>query len=1239
MRALTEVFLKIVNLSFSASWLVLAVIAARFLLKKAPKWINVLLWGLVAVRLLCPFSIESALSLIPSAEVVTPQLMTDPTPTVHTGIDPVNTVVNEAIAETFIPTAEYSANPLQIWIPILAVIWIVGMAAMGEYTLFTYHRLRKQVRLAVRVNANVYLSENIPSPFVLGVFKPRIYLPYGMTERDMFHVIAHERTHIRRKDHWWKPLGFLLLTVHWFNPLMWAAYILLCRDIELACDEKVIKELGFDQRADYSQALLNCSVTHRSIAACPVAFGEVGVKERVKNVLSYKKPAFWVIVIAVILCAVVAVCFLTDPETEPSTDLIDSIVNQDGYRILFQTEHTMEMSIPKRDYPADCYTVEGHTFRKGQYTMGSHYGSTIYLKHLGYADESAEYLRFTFGIDYEPTGDVVFVPYKVETQDGATTGRENTLSVDGGIIWADEGGFDLACYPGWDGESVEFHVDIRSDVWEFAQSGVYFTISGFHKLTFAKKPVFADVTPRPITHGLTVEDIEYVQATFWGDNQQHILLNETQIGELVGILYALPEKDFEPAVFPVNTISLILNCGDREILLKTNGSYVWFTFDSETAAHIDGDWMTADEDLIQFLTTLDRGTSSDSFYGVTLAVEEVSPNGATVVFLGDGEKPEGRLLGGNDYWVQMEQDGVWVDVTKVPEPSFTTESYEVDNIRRHKIDWQWRYGTLASGHYRIGKDVTYQEGAKPLETATVWAEFTLSDPAYDPCAILANLIPDGSRAESTFAGGGGYNCFPDEAESLVQILNDIDASECVVSPGMTPILTITVYSSETVTLRYNGSFVEFVFEEDDGNLWAANNTALNAFCEKILSYSPENSTYEIYNVAPLEDIPDTYTLEEATIDKVVIFIDGDISANQDVWWDFLEKSSAGTPATVRLMRYYFPTDSTSAFKMLYDLTYDGEDYTLTSAYNGILNADRYQYLLYCHREGDESTDYDRAEYYWLSNISGTHEELQKASTHDAFCIYTDLIYVPKTPELPQSDTLELRLNGQTLVKLSGYAQVNDLWELLNNAEYLGYEPKTYNLGPDIVMTAENGTTATLSLDLDSDLFLYQGFFYDYGPGTNSNGGVNNLPVLLGMLGYADWPAEVKQAYPDYFAEAGSLEIPPANDLFSDRDGKVVNIWYPSWTYLEIIPAQADRLLEELKQEAPNPTDEPIPDVPDTVFTVHIAFDGGREFDLAYMGQTEFYLRDFQTDQVYTFSSEALRQTIDNAISETKALQS
>lgn len=316
---MNELFLKIINMSISASWLVLAVLILRFVLKKAPKWINVLLWGIVAIRLICPFSFESPLSLIPSAETIPLNIGMDTTPTINSGISVINNAVNPIISQSNTPMAGASVNPLQITIGIYEYIWIFGMIALALYTAISYWRLRRKVDTAVRYKDNIFQSENVSSPFVLGIIKPRIYLPFKINGQYLEHVVAHEQAHIRRKDHWWKPIGFLLLTIHWFNPLMWLAYVLLCRDIELACDEKVIKELGNEQRGDYMQVLVACSVNRRMIGACPLAFGEVSVKERVKSVMNYKKPAFWVIIISVIVCVGVAVCFLTNPKQDSYT--------------------------------------------------------------------------------------------------------------------------------------------------------------------------------------------------------------------------------------------------------------------------------------------------------------------------------------------------------------------------------------------------------------------------------------------------------------------------------------------------------------------------------------------------------------------------------------------------------------------------------------------------------------------------------------------------------------------------------------------------------------------------------------------------------------------------------------------------------------------------------------------------------------------------------------------------------
>ena len=313
-----DIFLKILNMSIAAGWLILAVALLRFALKKAPKWVAVLLWGIVALRLVVPVSFESALSLVPSAETFSAHNIQYETPAIHSGITALNNAVNPILGEAFAPNPAASVNPLYVWTFVVSVIWLIGVAAMLLYAVISYARIRRRVAESLPHAENIFLCDQVRSPFILGLLRPKIYLPSGLDAAAIEPVIAHERAHLVRRDHWWKPLGFLILAVHWFNPLCWLAYVLLCRDIELACDEKVIRQLDLDGKKRYSTALLACSTGRRLATVCPLAFGEVGVKERVKSVLHYKKPAVWLIVVAVAACAVVTVCFATNPKQAPS---------------------------------------------------------------------------------------------------------------------------------------------------------------------------------------------------------------------------------------------------------------------------------------------------------------------------------------------------------------------------------------------------------------------------------------------------------------------------------------------------------------------------------------------------------------------------------------------------------------------------------------------------------------------------------------------------------------------------------------------------------------------------------------------------------------------------------------------------------------------------------------------------------------------------------------------------------
>lgn len=314
---LSEAFFKVLNMSITASWVILAALLLRLLLRKAPKAIVCFLWLFVAVRLICPLSVESVFSLIPASEPIGMDVIYPAEMTVSAGSPNAGNAAD--------PTLPVPIGSMQLAKTIIPTLWAVGMVVLLVTALVSYLRLRKKVGMTIPYKEYILLCDAIPSPFILGIFSPKIYLPSGMTENQISYALAHEQAHLSRKDHLWKPLGYLLLVVHWFNPLCWIGYVLLCKDIEFACDEKVIRTLAFEEKRAYSQTLLDCSVNRHMIAACPLAFGEVDVKARIKSVLHYKKPAFWMVGGAVIVCTVTAICLLTNPPSSAVSDDTQSL--------------------------------------------------------------------------------------------------------------------------------------------------------------------------------------------------------------------------------------------------------------------------------------------------------------------------------------------------------------------------------------------------------------------------------------------------------------------------------------------------------------------------------------------------------------------------------------------------------------------------------------------------------------------------------------------------------------------------------------------------------------------------------------------------------------------------------------------------------------------------------------------------------------------------------------------------
>ena len=379
MDNLRQLFVGSLNLAVAASWLIAALLLLRPLLKKlAPKWVLCALWALVAVRLVCPVALQSDLSVyrlagdaVQSSGQVTyfqdtgfcgdvryrPATLL-PGVSAETPSTPDSTVPDATTAADAIPQPQTPARSVDMNLP--SILWAVGIYVMLMLALAGYLSLREDVAASIPLEGNVYLCDSIKSPFILGMFRPRIYLTSGMDEAARVCVLRHERAHLRRGDHLWKPLGFLLLAVYWYNPLVWAAYILFCRDMELACDERVIRDMAAEERAAYSQALLDCSRGRHWVAACPLAFGEVGVKTRVKAVLWYKKPAFWAVLAAVVVCAVVAVCFLTNPKGTENEEPDLSLANyQNVALVAYQTD-----TVTLTGYAGDVETTSGSTLGK-----------------------------------------------------------------------------------------------------------------------------------------------------------------------------------------------------------------------------------------------------------------------------------------------------------------------------------------------------------------------------------------------------------------------------------------------------------------------------------------------------------------------------------------------------------------------------------------------------------------------------------------------------------------------------------------------------------------------------------------------------------------------------------------------------------------------------------------------------------------------------------------------------------
>jgi len=310
-----DIFIKVLNMSYQAGIVICFIILARFLLKiiKAPKKYAYYLWGIAFIRMICPISFETVLSLLPKkTKPISATILYEQIPQVHTGSNMIDYTVNSVLPAAS-PMA--SVNPIQIWILIAQIIWLVGLVLLLIYSAVSYIKLKYRLVGSVNIQDNIYLVDHLETPFILGIIRPRIYMPSNLKQIEMEYILQHERAHLKRRDHIMKVIAFLAASIHWFNPFAWVAFVFGCKDMEMSCDEYVMKTSNQDIRKEYSASLLSLCVGNRKLSGTPLAFGEGSTKGRIKNVLHYKKPAGIAVILSLFIVAILAICLLSNPES------------------------------------------------------------------------------------------------------------------------------------------------------------------------------------------------------------------------------------------------------------------------------------------------------------------------------------------------------------------------------------------------------------------------------------------------------------------------------------------------------------------------------------------------------------------------------------------------------------------------------------------------------------------------------------------------------------------------------------------------------------------------------------------------------------------------------------------------------------------------------------------------------------------------------------------------------------
>ena len=783
---MTDLFLRILNLSFSASWVVLAVVIARLLLKKAPRRLICALWALVALRLLFG-GLEAPFSLIPSDQLIPPDSLFDETPAIQSGIDSIDQLVNPVYSESLRPTPGASVNPLQVWLALFANLWLLGMIVMAIWAGISILRVRRQVREAIPAD-NVWLCDRISSPFIFGLFRPKIYLPSDLPESARHHVLAHEQAHLRRRDHWWKPLGFALLTVNWFNPAIWLAYLLLCRDIELACDERVIRSLTAEEKKSYSAALLLCSVNPRRITACPLAFGEVGVKQRIRSVLHYKKPAFWIVLLAVVLTVALAAGLLTDPLSPPAEIRYQGNLYIENGKPVREIPDKQESSDTLRSVLHDSTL---HPNENNQaVNLGREYagqpmvqvGNALYLQNPGGEDwmrfvllhspgnvhallqkpnvridlamegesvsilenvqnyktgdfglqllqilgdtamqPSMEWDTSMLAVNYAENSSILIIPEGYHEQ-CLLTRREN----DWLMVYRDE---DWAV-TAWTFESPELDELLTPWKNELAYSADLFAPLATADAPILLQYVTLSMEDTSLRVGIPTSGIGFSYTTNYWDWEGHT----SNSAKAMTIRCRPAGREDWMEIHFSNSVLLSRDLS-RKVLLEQNttrGSL-------KITAPKESDWTERDYQMAvtiaKTISLTQNGTSLmgvPSSLGLTLRLENITPNGATLICTQDGT-PWDQIITGAPWNLERLENGHWISL--MPESTtWTAIAYGVNpnTETRFNLNWSQITGSLAPGHYRVSKAFTgerrppFSLGIQGETTReTYYAEFTI----------------------------------------------------------------------------------------------------------------------------------------------------------------------------------------------------------------------------------------------------------------------------------------------------------------------------------------------------------------------------------------------------------------------------------------------------------------------------------------------------------------------------------